>query len=49
MAKLVYFFSIKALLTPDIITAKIIYLSFLTSYISGVAPIIWMSRVLGEF
>jgi hypothetical protein len=40
MVKLVYFFSAKALLISAIITAKIIYLGFLTSHTSGVALII---------
>ena len=40
MAELVYFFNIKAFLISAIITVKIIYLGFLTSYISKVALII---------
>ena len=48
MAELVYFFSIKAFLILAIITAKIVYLGFLVSYINKVAPIIWISRVLGK-
>ena len=39
-AGLVCFFNAKALLILAIITAKIVYLGFLVSYISGVAPII---------
>jgi len=31
-----------------IIIAKIVYLGFLASYTSGVALIIWMSKVLSE-
>ena len=49
MAGLVYFFSAKAFLILAIITAKIIYLGFLASYTSEVAPIIWISRVLCLF
>ena len=46
MTELVYFFSIKAFLILAIMTAKIIYLGFLTSYTSGVAPIMQIFRVL---
>jgi len=42
----VYVFSTKAFLISAIITAKIIYLSFLASYASGVALIMRISRVL---
>ena len=49
MAKSVYFFSIKALLISDIVIAKIIYLGFLVSYISGVASIIQIFRVLNRY
>jgi hypothetical protein len=45
----VYFFGAKALLISAIVIAKIIYLGFLVSYTSGVAPIIWISRVLNSF
>ena len=46
MAGLVHFFSTKAFLILAIITVKIIYLGFLVSYASGVAPIMWIFRVL---
>jgi hypothetical protein len=49
MARLVYFFNAKALLILAIITAKIIYLGFLASYTSKVAPIIQIFRVSGLF
>ena len=49
IAKLVYFFSTKAFLISAIITVKIIYLGFLANYISGVALIIQIFRVLSEF
>jgi len=42
---LVCFFSAKAFLISAIIIAKIVYLGFLASYASGVAPIIRISRV----
>jgi hypothetical protein len=42
----VYFFITKAFLISAIITAKIIYLGFLTSYTSRVALIIQIFRVL---
>jgi len=42
----VYFFSAKAFLILANITAKIIYLGFLASRASGVALIMWISRVL---
>ena len=45
----VYFFGIKAFLILAIMTAKIIYLGFLVSYASGVAPIMWISKVLSLF
>jgi len=48
MVGLIYFFNTKAFLILAIITAKIIYLGFLVSRASGVAPIIWMSRVLSK-
>jgi len=48
MAGLVYFFSTKAFLISAIVTAKIVYLGFLVSYANGVAPIIWISKVLSE-
>jgi len=48
VAGLVYFFSAKAFLILAIITAKIIYFGFLVSYTSGVAPIIWISKVLSK-
>jgi len=46
VAGLVCFFSTKAFLISAIVTAKIIYLGFLASYASGVAPIIRISKVL---
>ena len=46
MAGLVCFFSTKAFLILAIVIAKIIYLGFLVSRASGVALIIWISRVL---
>jgi len=45
----VYFFSTKAFLILAIIIAKIVYLGFLASYTSGVAPIIRIFRVLSLF
>jgi len=42
----VYFFSAKAFLISAILIAKIIYLSFLTSYTNGVALIIRIFRAL---
>jgi len=48
MAELVCFFSAKAFLILAIVTAKIIYLGFLVSRASGVALIMWMSRVLSS-
>jgi len=42
----VYFFSTKAFLILAIVMAKIIYLGFLVSYISGIALIMWIFRVL---
>jgi hypothetical protein len=42
----VCFFSAKAFFILANITAKIIYSGFLASYTSGVALIIWMSRIL---
>jgi hypothetical protein len=44
-----YFFSAKAFLISAIITAKIVYLGFITSYTSRVALIIQISRVLSLF
>ena len=49
MAGLVCFFSIKAFLILAIVTVKIIYLGFLASCTSGVAPIMQISRVLSLF
>ena len=46
MAGLVYFFNTKAFLISAIVTVKIIYSGFLINYISEVAPIIWIFRVL---
>ena len=43
------FFSTKAFLILAIITAKIIYLSFIASRTNGVALIIQTSKVLGLF
>ena len=43
-----YFFSTKAFLILAIVTAKIVYLSFLTNCISGVAPIMWIFIVLNK-
>ena len=48
VAGLVCFFSTKAFLISAIITVKIVCLGFLASYISGVALIIQISRVLGK-
>ena len=48
MAGLVYFFSAKAFLISAIVIAKIVYLGFLASRASGVAPIIRISRVLNK-
>jgi len=42
----VCFFGAKAFLILAIVIVKIIYLGFLTSRASGVALIIWISRVL---
>jgi len=44
----VCFFSTKAFLISAIITVKIIYSSFLASYTSGVALIMWIFKVLSE-
>jgi len=46
MAGLVCFFNTKAFLILAIVTAKIICLGFLVSYINRVAPIMWISKVL---
>ena len=43
------FFSAKAFLILAIVIAKIIYLGFLVSWASGVAPIIRIFRVLSSF
>ena len=43
------FFSTKAFLILAIIIVKIIYLGFLVSRASGVAPIMQISKVLGLF
>jgi len=48
MAGLVCFFSTRAFLISASIIAKIIYSSFLASRASGVALIIWISKVLSE-
>jgi len=48
MAGLVCFFSAKAFLISAIVTAKIVYLGFLASCANGVAPIIWISKVLSK-
>jgi hypothetical protein len=45
----VCFFSARAFLISAIITAKIIYLGFLASYTSRVAPTMQISRVLSLF
>ena len=42
----VCFFSTKAFLISAIVIAKIVYLGFLASRASGVAPIMWIFRVL---
>jgi len=44
----VCFFGAKAFLILAIVIVKIIYSGFLASCASGVAPIIWMSKVLSE-
>jgi len=44
----VCFFSAKAFLISAIVTAKIIYSGFLASCTSGVAPIMWISKVLSR-
>ena len=49
MVGLVYFFSAKAFLISAIITAKIVYSSFLASYTSRVALIIQISSILSLF
>ena len=43
------FFGAKAFLISAIVIVKIIYLGFLVSYTSGVAPIMWIFRVLSLF
>ena len=40
------FFGAKAFLISAIIIVKIVYSGFLASYISGVAPIMWISKAL---
>jgi hypothetical protein len=45
----VYFFSAKAFLISAIVIVKIVYLGFLASRASGVAPIMQISRVLSLF
>jgi len=42
----VCFFGAKAFLISAIIIVKIVYSGFLASYISGVAPIMWISKAL---
>ena len=42
------FFSAKAFLISAIITVKIVCSGFLASYTSGVAPIIWISKMLSK-
>ena len=49
MAGSVYFFSAKAFLISAIVTVKIVYLGFLASRASRVAPIMQISRVLSLF
>jgi len=44
----VYFFSTKAFLILAIVTVKIIYSGFLASCASGVALIMWISKVLSR-
>ena len=48
MAGWVHFFSTKAFLILVIIIAKIVCLGFLLSRASGVAPIMWIFKVLSE-
>ena len=48
MAGLVCFFSAKAFLILAIVTVKIMYSGFLASYTSGVALIMWISKVLSK-
>ena len=48
MAGLVYFFGAKAFLILAIVIAKIMYLGFLVSCISGVAPIMRIFIVLSK-
>jgi len=48
MAGLVCFFGTKAFLILAIIVAKIVCSGFLVSRTSGVAPIIWISKVLSK-
>ena len=43
-----YFFSAKAFLISAIVIVKIVYSGFLASYTSGVALIMWISKVLSE-
>ena len=49
MVGLVCLFNTKALLISAIVTAKIVYLGFLVSYASRVAPIMQISSVLSSF
>jgi len=44
----VCFFSAKAFWISAIITIKIVYLGFLVSCASGIALIMWISKVLSE-
>jgi len=48
MVGLVCFFGAKAFLISAIVIVKIMYSSFLVSRTSGVAPIMWISKVLSE-
>ena len=48
MVGLVYFFSTKAFLISAIVIVKIVYLGFLASHISRVAPIMRIFRVLSS-
>ena len=49
MAGLVCFFSAKAFLISAIVIVKIVYLGFLASYTSRVAPIMQISRMSSLF
>ena len=46
---MVYLFSAKAFLISAIVIVKIVYLGFLASHASRVAPIMQISRVLSSF